>query len=139
MIVNPPHKKVDKFYDTANKWCLVGKIKLPPNGDKLIFDPQSTAKIPWTFDITEESELEKRSWYFTSSDGMIRAKKLAVIEGMKDPVILNSGLTGVSIEENATLVLKNVNQSYDGEYIFVLLAGIETDSSTVVVTIAGNS
>lgn len=117
--------------------CVVGQIKPPPNGNKLIFAPGSNARIHWTFDIKRKHKLEKRAWYFTSTDGTFDSETIAEIHGTEDPKILNSGLTGVTIEGNATLVLKNVNQSYDGEYLFTLSAGASTSSSTVTVIIAG--
>ena len=101
----------------------------------MIFAPGSNARIEWTF--FTKKPLEKRTWYFTSTDGTFDEAELAIIHGMDEPIISNSGLTGVSVEGNATLVLKNVNQSYDGTYLFILSAGPSTDRSPVIVTIAG--
>ncbi|CAB4025165.1 fasciclin-2 isoform X7, partial [Paramuricea clavata] len=48
----------------------------------------------------------------------------------------NSLLAGVTVEKPATLILKNVNQSYDGMYKFILTAGDDSGVSEVTVIIA---
>ena len=121
------------------KLCFVGQVEPPPNGNNLIFAPGSNARIAWTFHVMQGQQLSRRTWYFTSTDGTFTTKTIADIDGTEDPKILNSGLIGVTIEENATLVLKNVNRTYDGKYQFILVAGASTGSSTVTVTIVGKS
>ena len=105
----------------------------------MIFAPGSNARIQWTFSTTKKNQLKTRTWYFTSTDGTFNEDPIAEIHGIKKPRIFNSGLTGVSVEGNATLVLKNVNQSYDGTYLFILTAGPSTGRSPVIVIIAGKS
>ena len=77
-----------------------------------------------------------REWRFTSSDGLFLSKRLARIIDDDDPQYFKSGLSGVSIVKPATLVLNNVNQTYDGTYGFLLTAPAGGGSSTVVVFIA---
>ena len=77
-----------------------------------------------------------REWRFTSSDGSSLNKRLARIIDDDDPEYFNSGLSGVSIVKPATLVLNNVNQTYDGTYGFLLSAPVGGGSSKVVVFIA---
>ena len=77
--------------------------------------PGSTAKITWSFN-DDVSQVISRAWYFTSSDGSFVGKRLARIIDDENPQIFNSGLSGVSIVKPATLLLKNVNQTYDGTF-----------------------
>ena len=77
-----------------------------------------------------------RSWFFTSSDGSFVDERLAVIIFDGQPQIDNTGLSGVSIVKPATLLLKNVNQTYNGTYRFDLSGRGGSGSSQVVVIIA---
>ena len=74
-----------------------------------------------------------RTWEFTSSDGFLNTYLLANVFGDGVPRI--TSFLNVAIEKPATLVLKNVNQSYDGTYKFNLVAPV-SGRSTVVVFIA---
>lgn len=86
----------------------------------------------WTFD-DEISTVLGRAWSFSSSDGSLFNQRIASISNNEDPVITpNSGLSGVGIEKPATLILENVNKTYNGTYTFALLGA----SSNVVVIIA---
>ena len=79
-----------------------------------------------------------RAWYFTSSDGSMVYDLLARIIADGIPDIYTSGLPGVSIIKPATLVLQNVNQTYNGTYQFYL-SGVDSARSSqvnVVVFIA---
>ena len=97
--------------------------------------PGSTVNIKWSFSHDVSQEL-LRVWYFTSSDGSIGSKVLGRIIGNQNPQIFNSGLSGVSIVKPATLLLRNVSQTYDGTYRFDLLGRGGSESSQVVVFIA---
>ena len=119
---------------------LVGQIKKPwpPDGNKLIRTPGSNVKIRWKFQVSDISKVKFRIWYFTSSDGRFNDEELAKIVEDEEPEILTTHLTGVGVEEQATLVLKNVNQTYDGEYVFSLTAGSANSGlSKVTLIIAG--
>ncbi|CAB4037301.1 hemicentin-1-like isoform X1 [Paramuricea clavata] len=98
-----------------------GQITSPPDGTRFTFLNGSTANITWLFkgDI---SKVDSRVWYLTSSDGSINAKRLPRIIDDEKPRIYESGLSGVGIVKPATLVLKNVDQTYDGTYRFSLVA-----------------
>ena len=97
----------------------------------------SNANITWSFN-DDISTLVTRIWYFTSSDGSFNAERLARISDNEEPRIYESGLSWVTIVKPATLVLKNVNQTYNGTYRFSLTAHTNGDSS-VVVFIASKS
>ena len=73
-----------------------------------------------------------RLWRFTSTDGLFNTKRLARIIDDEEPRIYESGLSGVTIVKPATLILKNVNQTYNGIYQFSLAAYSGGDSYVVV-------
>ena len=98
----------------------------------MIVLPNSTVNITWTFD-DEVMKLVSRVWSFTSSDSV--SKRVARIFDDDDPKDFDSGLSGVSIVKPATLLLKNVNRTYDGTYRFILVED-DADRSDVVVIIA---
>ena len=97
--------------------------------------PGSTVNIIWSFN-DDVSKVLARAWWFTSSDGSFVNTLLASIIRDGQPQIEDSGLSGISIVKPATLLLKNVNQSYDGTYRFDLSGRGGGGSSRVVVFIA---
>ena len=114
--------------------CL-GQIILPPGGKRLIFSNGSIAKIEWSMEPSlSTSSIVFRSWTFTNSTGGT-AESLAQIKA-DDEDIISTKLYEVDIEKPATLVLKNVNESYNGTYRFTLLSP-SSSTSDVVVFIAG--
>ena len=83
--------------------------------------------------------MQFRQWFFNSSDGS-RTGQLAAIAFNLDPVQQNfSLLPRFNIEKPATLLLKNVDRSYNGMYTFVLYthASPYPYKSEVAVAIAG--
>ncbi len=107
--------------------CFLGQVVKPlTNGTRLIFYPGSTAKIDWSF-VDVIFQVKFRQWFFNSSDGS-RTGQLAAIASDADIVQKNFSLIpGFDIEKPATLILKNVDRSYNGMYTFV----IYTQSSPV--------
>ena len=97
--------------------------------------PGSTVNIAWSFN-DDVSKVLFRAWYFTSSDGSFVNTLLASIILDGQPQIEDSGLSGAVIVKPATLLLKNVNQTYDGTYRFDLLGPGGGGSAWVVVSIA---
>ena len=78
--------------------------------------------------------MRSRDWAFKSSDSSIY-EALAEITNDGAPKILAKKLLGVKILKPATLVLKNVNQSYNGSYQFALkLHRSFTSDVTVFIT-----
>ena len=115
--------------------CCLGEITSPPDGTRLYFLNGSTANITWSFD-DKISDVNSRVWHFTSSDGSIDNKRLGRIFGDATPEVDEaSGLSGVKIEKPASLILENVNLTYNGTYQFDLSA-LVGDRSEVVVFIA---
>ena len=74
------------------------------------------------------------AWSFTSSGGN-KTELLAQISGENGDVI-DTKLYEVDVIKPATLVLKNVNESYDGTYVFTAITA-KTGISQVTVFIAG--
>ncbi len=99
--------------------------------------PGSTGKINWSYDA-DTSLLQLRKWNFKSGDGS-RSGQLAVIYKDDEPDQLNTSLLPrFEIEKPATLVLKNVDYTYNGTYTFSLQtkSSFQNERSAVVVYIA---
>ena len=101
----------------------------------MTFLPGSTAKIEWTFDDKITSDGDFRIWSFTSADGSFDSTILAYIRG-NGSALIRVGFPVIAVEKPATLVLKNVDNRYDGKYKFRVSAVTDTNSE-VVVFIAG--
>ena len=110
---------------------LIGKIIPPPDGTTLYFSTgKSRARIQWSFD-DKISDVISRAWSFESSDGSIR-ERLARIVNDATPNIVAKSLPGVEILKPATLILRNVNQTFNGTYYFELTLFRTTTSSVAV-------
>ena len=84
--------------------------------------PGTSARIIWTF-VGDPSQAIL-SWFFTKRADGSPTEVIAVKFGTNDPAISIRSLPWVAIEDPATLVLRNVNDSYNGEYRFhVSVAG----------------
>ncbi len=117
--------------------CL-GKITSPPDRTALTILPGSSMNITWTFDDTP-STVTSRSWYFTSSSGLVQNELIAQIAGFGTQVRKDI-LPGLDLIEPATLSLSNVSQSHNGTYEFNLRAkNQQPASSHVIVYIASKS
>ena len=80
--------------------------------------------------------MQSRTWYFTHSDSSGGSSRLATILGDTKPVPFNKNLD-FKIVTPGTLVLRSVNDSYDGTYEFELgVLGQKDDTSAVRVFIA---
>lgn len=100
----------------------------------MIFSNGSTGKIEWSLSARTVANVRYRSWSFTSSDGD-KTELLADVFGDGNVKIVTK-LYEIDVDKPATLILKNVNESYNGTYqIGVITTAAET--STVVVYIAG--
>ena len=93
--------------------------------------------ITWSFNDAL-SDVVYWEWRFTSSDGPFVNKRLARIVHDGQPQIedISLSISGVSKIKPATLLLKNVNQTYDGIYRFGLTGPAGDSSSDVVIFIA---
>ena len=102
----------------------------------MIVLPGSTVNITWSFN-DDVSQVISRAWYFTSGDGSLVNKRLAIISNDDEPQIKDVGLSifGVSIVKPATLVLKNANETYRGIYRFDLATAVAGNSSSQVVVL----
>ena len=111
---------------------FLGEIR-PPSGTKMIFLNGTTARIKWS--LIGVTNIRFRSWSFTSSDGRIVNENLAIIID-DDPPVIRTQLLHITVELPATLVLNNVNKTYNGRYEFNLTAK-PNSLVHVVVFIAG--
>jgi hypothetical protein len=101
---------------------LSGAITSPPDGKKYLFLPGKTAKIKWEID-DPVSALLVRSWSYKSSEGATPRSLASIVrDGTTDHRTKSTNLFDFAIERPATLVLKNVNQSYNGLYTFSYFA-----------------
>ncbi len=113
---------------------FIGKITSPPDGTELTFLPGSTRNITWAFD-DDPRTVTNWQWYFTSSVDF--AVKLIAQNNIFGPRALKEFLPGLDLILPATLKLTNVNQSYDGAYLFSLKIGTKPEvTSNVIVYIA---
>ena len=117
-----------------NFFCCLGAVFIASNGINVTFIPGSTEKIVWSF-TDDIKSFSLRLWTFTPSDGRLQVG-LARIIGDGNVHIFTISYE-VAVEKPATLVLKNVNLTYDGTYEFSLSPS-GGSSSQVFVYIAGN-
>ena len=128
------HEQLTIITNISNFMCCLGAITSPAEGTEFVFLPGSTGNLTWTFD-DDVSTLILRAWFFTRSGGST-SERLATIADDDNRKIRHSSLSGVEIIKPATLLLKNVNQSYDGVYRFQLDGSGPSVSISVRVFIA---
>ena len=100
--------------------CCLGKIISPRNGEEFVFLPGSTGNLTWNFD-DDISTIRTLNWYFIPSGGTKQIPLAAIRYNNSKPMtrIENCSICGgLVVWKPATLVLKNVNQSYNGTYQF---------------------
>ncbi|CAB4038035.1 neural cell adhesion molecule 1-like isoform X7, partial [Paramuricea clavata] len=120
--------------DSASRSLTVGKIYLPSGGNSLTFLKAPIVKIKWSLDPVLSTNIS-RSWSFKSRASG-KDEILGKVSRAGDITIVTR-LYEVDIEKPATLVLKNVDESYNGVYKFALYPGLPGPSiSEVVVFIA---
>ena len=127
----------DHNYFIFTFFVCLGGITSPAEGTEFVFLPGSTDNLTWTFDDVV-STLILRAWFFTRTGGST-SERLATIVGDDNRIIRPSSLSGVEIVKPATLLLKNVNQSYNGVYRFQLDGSGPSVSIGVRVYIASKS
>jgi hypothetical protein len=117
--------------------CCLGKITSPPDGTELTFLEGSSDSITWIFDDDISKDVILRTWSFTSSAGS-GTRVLALLSFDTQLFKRNGILPAFDIKKPATLILNNVNQSYNGTYRLALkIDGVGDDFiSDVTVFIA---
>ena len=107
----------------------IGKLNAEPRNS--VVKPGSTVNLQWDFD-DDIKTVTARTWRFFGDSG---SRILALISVDAKPIIRDQSLK-FEIKKPATLILKDVNESYNGTYQFTL----ETDDmkyvSEAVVEIA---
>ena len=107
----------------------IGKLTAQPKNS--VVKSGSTVNLQWDFDDDIKTVLT-RTWRFFGDSG---SSILGVISLDREPIIRDQSLK-FEIKERATLVLKNVNESYNGTYKFTLETDYMTYVSEAVVVIA---
>ena len=79
----------------------------------IVVQPGSTPRLEWTF--KGDSSRAVLSWYFTRR-GSSNEEDLATKVHTGDAIRHNSSLPDITIENTATMVLKNVDERYNGKY-----------------------
>ncbi|XP_028410700.1 matrix-remodeling-associated protein 5-like [Dendronephthya gigantea] len=105
-----------------------GVILLPPGGADLTFLPGHDAKIQWSVTGALTS-LSTRSWHLKHSGGETPTLLARIFGAGSTPDFL---ISGFAVEGKATLVIKNFNESRNGEYRFTF-SGL--DPSDVKVSV----
>ena len=90
-----------------------GLVFSPSKGTSRTFTPGSTEKLVWLFEDDRKS-FGYRLWSFTPSDGQPLVRLAKFNGDGKDEILATS--YDVAVEKPATLVLKNVNLTYNGTY-----------------------
>ena len=111
---------------------LLGAIYLVGKNNRVVL-PGSDVEIKWTFD-DDLDKLIVRVWNYATKN-----EELASIIRKGSVQETNSTLsTGAEFNEKGTMVLRNVDDSYNGTYYFqVLVTGSTGDISYVDVFVAG--
>ena len=94
-------------------------------------------KIDWSY-LGDTSQLETRYWYFNSSDGSRTGRLARIVDDGNPGGEDFSLIPRFEIDKPAALILKNVDQRYNGMYTFDLKLKSSRNilSSKVVVFIA---
>ncbi len=103
----------------------------------MTFVKGKTGKIPWSFDNKIETVIG-RSWAYAinNTNDWTKAEFIGSIDSSNKIKIGPKWSSRIEIEEQATLILKNVDVDFTGAYQFTLLAP-GADTSVVTVLIAG--
>ena len=95
----------------------------------------STARLKWIF--KGDPSKASLAWYFTRRRVGSEEEEIA-LKYYNSPVkIFNSSLPGVEIETPATLVLKTVDERYNGKYRFSVQAASGGGDAVVELFILG--
>ena len=106
-----------KLLKTRGKFfCCIGQV-CPPSNENITVISGSTARLKWV--IKWNPSEASLAWYFTRRRVGSKEERIASKFRNRDAVIDNSSsLPGVAIETPATLILKNVDERYNGKYRF---------------------
>ena len=96
-------------------FCCIGQVCRPSNENITVISG-STARVKWV--IKWNPSEASLAWYFTRRRVGSKEEEIAVKYQTDDDIISNSSLPGVKIEPPTTLILKNVDERYNGKYRF---------------------
>ena len=107
----------------------------------IVVPPGTTARLKWRISIDIDPSQSTLLWYFTRRSAGSKEELIATIFRNIINGTYNSSLPGVATEKPATLVLKNVNCSYNGKYRFaatmISTGNIVSSESSVELFVAG--
>ena len=102
----------------------------------MIVPSGTTAKITWTYD--DDPSQASLSWYFIGRSPGSKEEEIAHISPTSDPILISDNMVPrIAIEKPATLVLKNVDKTYNGEYQFIVRVPDGGGESSVDFFVAG--
>ena len=102
----------------------------------MIVPSGTTAKITWTYD--DDPSQASLSWYFIGRSPGSKEEEIAHISPTSDPILISDNMVPrIAIEKPATLVLKNVDKRYNGEYKFSVRGPDGGGESSVDFFVAG--
>ncbi|XP_046858284.1 carcinoembryonic antigen-related cell adhesion molecule 1-like [Xenia sp. Carnegie-2017] len=111
-----------------------GRIISPPDGQRFVFLPGSSHNITWTLNVT--GNILVWAWSFEPRGSSSPQEIARILDMDVTPKHFPSPLT-FEVFKPGTLWLKNVNQSYNGEFTFFISTSTpSTPSSKVNVSIA---
>jgi hypothetical protein len=106
----------------------LGQIISPPDGSELFVLNGSNVRIEWS--LQDGLTINYRSWTFKRNSG---ADVFLGSISRTGTIDIATKLYDVDIEKPATLVLNNVNASYEGRYEFNLITTGPTIYSVLVI------
>ena len=113
----------------------IGQVYPPSNHNMIVVLSGSTARLTWTF--TGDPSKAALNWYFTRRRDGSKEEEIAAKFRDNPATIENSSLPGVAFELPATLVLKNVDERYNGKYRFLVVVLGAGGEAEVELYIAG--
>ena len=115
-------------------FCCIGQVCRPSNENITVISG-STARLKWV--IKWNPSEASLAWYFTRRRVGSKEEEIAVKFRNNPAIISNSSLPGVKIEPPTTLILKNVDERYNGRYRFSVHVTGASGNAEVDLFIAG--
>ena len=115
-VIESVDQKMSAQFLPHKKFSVSGVITSPPDRKDYTFLPGQTVNLTWVFNDALPAVVY-RGWSLSSTAGP--GGHLSEIYRENNPDI-RTKLYDVDVVKPATLVLRNVNQSYDGIYTFSL-------------------
>ena len=138
MVRSNTARDISVFHDKVHFAGRLEEIQIypPSNKSTIVVLPGQNATLNWT--ITSNTSWDSLSWAFTrTGDSRTKGKRIARYNRTRGARIPNGSLPGIAIEDPPTLVLKNVDERYNGEYRFHVKTSEGSVYSSVQFFVAG--